>query len=200
MTTLRSTLFLLLATATLVAGCAGQAPPVRYYALSLSGQPATELAFRPELSIEVGPVSLPEALNREQIVTRSGSNRLTIHDDHRWAAPLDKDLGALVTQELGRIFGSTRISLFGRPAAATPDLRLLLEVQRFDGALGEEAILQASWSLLRQQPKETLATGRQTFRRTPAGPAMDELVAAQSALVRQLSEAIARDIAAARGR
>ena len=45
-------------------------------------------ARTPDLTVGVGPVTLPPYLDRPQLVTRAGSNRAVLADFDSWVEPL----------------------------------------------------------------------------------------------------------------
>ena len=72
-----------------LAGCAdGQ--PTRFYTLSpLEASPCgASPTTMPDLTVGVGPVTLPTYLDRPQLVTRAGGNRMVLADFDSWVEPL----------------------------------------------------------------------------------------------------------------
>ena len=67
-------------------GCAGS-ESVRYYVLSATPAGPVGAAVR-DIPVGVGPVELPEYLDRPQIVTRTSQNELNVADFDRWAESL----------------------------------------------------------------------------------------------------------------
>jgi len=75
----------------LLAGCAGTTQHTRFLVLSpqtpetLGGQASPTAG----LSIGLGPIKIPDILDRPQIVTRIDNNRLQLAEFHHWAGQLD---------------------------------------------------------------------------------------------------------------
>ena len=82
--------------AILGAGCSST-PPARFYTLSSTSTPA---AASSELSVAVGPVAVPAAVDRPQIVVSLGPNRVWLDEFNRWAAPLQDDIARVVAKNL----------------------------------------------------------------------------------------------------
>ncbi len=183
----------LLGTVFLIGGCAGKSPKVGYYSLVPMAAELDEARGEP-LSIEVGPVSLPEALSREQIVTRSGANRIIINPYHRWAGSLDRDLTSVLMQNLAISLKTGRVSGFGKTPMGQADYRVILDVQQFDGTPGESVTLKATWTILNQKQKKVVAVRQSNLKETLAGPGFEELVHGQSHLVEKLSLEIVREL------
>ncbi len=189
---------LLLGLMLVAAGCAGKPPGVRYYGLAplVSAEAASPGALQGRHpSIEVGPVELPQALNREQLVTRSSAHRLIIHQSHRWAGSLDKDLTAVLVRNLSGLLGTDRVAPFGETPLEPADYRVMLNIEQFDGAPGESVTLKARWTILSPARKKILRVGRSDIREPLAGGGFEELVQGQSRAVGQLSREIARELA-----
>ena len=99
---------LLVVAATVGAGCAGSPP--QFYTLSANGAAAPPAA--PTYSVTVGPVSVPEIVDRPQFVVRVAQNQVELAEHARWAEPLkgaiprviDFEKFAHIAREVGAIF------------------------------------------------------------------------------------------------
>lgn len=172
-------------------GCGSS--PTRFYALSAlpQGMGPTGGAARPGPALGIGPVSVPERLNRPEIVTWVNENMLHLADLDQWAAPLQDSLARVLAENLSVLLPTDRAAVFPWPSDTPIDYEVRVEVTRFEGTLGRDCSLIARWSILRRADKQTKA-GRSNHTE-PAGETYTTLVAAQSRLVGTLS----RDIAAA---
>lgn len=179
----------------LAAGCA-QTPPSDFYVLSPIA--ATDLlpgSRREEaLSVSVGPVKIPEYLNRAQIVTRSGENRLEVNEFNRWGGSLASNITGVVTENLSMLLGTDEVFEFPTQDPITPRYRVILTVTKFDGMLGQRAVLDARWVITGPRRREPLATGRTIVDERSGGSGYDAYVAAQSRAVEILSREIAAEI------
>ena len=178
-----------LAVLVLLAGC-GSAPKENYYTLT---SPPGPLPTAPAnaMSVYVGPVSVPDAVDRSPMVLRTGPTKVDIDDFHRWAEPLKTGIPLALADLLMRELGTPRV-LAGRAAAtATVDYRVAVDVQRFDSSLTEGATLDAAWTIT--PAKGASRTGR-TFAQEPA-PTRDH--AGVAAAHRKALEKLAKDLAAA---
>jgi uncharacterized lipoprotein YmbA len=114
--------------ALLLAACA--APAEHWYALEPTAPAAQSPPDRP--LVGVGPVTVPEFVDRPQLVLREGEYRVNILEQERWAEPLKISLGRLFAGELtGRVADRRFIS--APPAAlGAPQARLAITVTRID--------------------------------------------------------------------
>src|SRR5207245_3850273 len=80
----------LLSVSLLVLSNCANTPPTRFYVLpSLTGAETASLSspVKPDLTVGVGPVTLPPYLDRPQIVTRASRAKLELGEFDQWAAP-----------------------------------------------------------------------------------------------------------------
>ncbi|HLA39624.1 MAG TPA: PqiC family protein [Candidatus Glassbacteria bacterium] len=138
----------LLACALLLAGCA-RTQQASYYQLSpleTSGNgPITGGAG--ELVLGIGPVLLPEYLDRPQFVTRLTANRLHLADSQRWAEPLGENMAWVLGENLSALLGVERILLYPWPVSKAADYQLLVEVLHFENESDGAARLVVRWSV-----------------------------------------------------
>ena len=90
----------------LAAGCAS--PASRFYTLSAATAPTTTSS---NLSIVVGPVSVPAVVDRPQIVVTTGPNQVRPEEFNRWAAPLQNSIARVVAENLVAMLGTPRVIL-----------------------------------------------------------------------------------------
>jgi uncharacterized lipoprotein YmbA len=174
----------------LAAGCAST-PDSRFYRLSAVPAPA---ATSSELSVAVGPVSVPAMVDRPQIVVSMGPNRVWLDEFNRWASPLQSGISRAVAENLVSMLGTPRVALSSQTLIADVKYRVVIAVQSFESAPGEAATLDAVWAVTRSKDGK-VQTGRTTVREPASEKGYDALVAAHSRAVARLS----RDLADAVG-
>ncbi|SFL99919.1 PqiC family protein [Rugamonas rubra] len=176
-----------------LAGCA--TPPVeRFYSLS-GGAPAAPAGAGGVLFIELQAVSVPQQVSRNQLVVAAGPGRVELLEQERWSAPLAAELGQAlslaVTGELGAI------DVFRTP---TPEqaavYRISTNVQRFESAPGQYALIDAVWSVRRVGSGAVLTCRSVANQSLPAGSGYDALVAGHRRAVLQIGADIAKAVRA----
>jgi len=87
----RFTVITLICSLTVLGGCASTEPSRFYILHSLSGSEAeTQIAAAENgVAIGIGPIELPEYLDRPQIVTRLSKNELQLAEFDQWVEPLN---------------------------------------------------------------------------------------------------------------
>jgi uncharacterized lipoprotein YmbA len=94
----------LVAAALSLAGCASS-PPSSFYTLSATVE-STTIASAPSYGVSVGPVRVPETVDRPQLVLQLSANQIAIDEFHRWAEPLASGIAQTVAEDLRRLLGS----------------------------------------------------------------------------------------------
>ena len=173
----------------LLAGCSSS-PRVTFYTLNVA---ATNEAPAPTLnSVAIGPITLPELLDRPQLVVRRSANRVEILENHRWAESPKSEIPRILAADLGILLKPARVSTYPQNAGLEADYRVLLDIQRFEMSAGEGAGLEVLWSV-RSSEGGLARTGRTQVSEPVDAAGYDALVAAQS---RALA-AVSRDLAQA---
>lgn len=182
-----------------LAGCVtGTSSPARYYMLSAATQGAANAG--PAASayvVAVGPVTVPEAVDRPQLVLSVAANRLEVADFDRWAAPLKSEIARVIALNLGAALAGARVATIAQSAGAQPDYQVTVDVQRFESVRGEAATLEALWTV-RRKGDARAAEGRVVLREPAQGTSYEALVDAHGRALAALSEAIAAAIRATR--
>jgi uncharacterized lipoprotein YmbA len=182
---------------TIAAGCSTP-PQERFFTLESppASQPAANTGAG-DFLIVVGPITVPEMVDRPQIVLRTAPGRVEIAEQARWAAPLKSEIPRVVADHLGRLLDGARTAAFAERASGTPDYRVLIDIQRFESVPQQGATIQASWTV--RTPSGEPLIGRSIVSE-PAGSGYDELVAAHSRALGAISRDIAAAIQASRAR
>lgn len=180
-----SRLALVVVIALLLAGCA-RTQPTSWYQLAATadGQTDAGTVATVQLVIGLGPLILPEILNRQQIVTRSGSSRVELADRHRWAEPLQDNIARVMRENLAALLGTEQIVAYPWSRSTGVDYQIKVEIVSFEGKGLEQAQLEALWSILDRQGKVVVPQRRS--RQTVEAATTDH-----DGLVEALSEALA---------
>jgi len=150
-----------------------------------------------DLVIGVGPIIMPEYLDRRQIVTRDKANELKVSTYHQWGEPLDQNLSRVVSENMGVMIPSDRIILLpvkrSIRKALTLDYQVTIAISKFERDTNGEVVLNTRWALL-DNDKEELTLRRSVYRDMPKSTDYADLAASQSRLLIQLSREIADTI------
>ncbi len=175
----------------LAAGCA-TTPPARLYSLSAS---ATPVPISSNLSVSVGPVSIPAAVDRPQIVVATAANHVQLDDFNRWASPLQENLSSVITDNLAALLGTSHVTRFPKTSSADADVRVAVDVQRFESVRGQSVTLDAVWTVRRMRDG-FVQTHRTNVREPVRDNSFESLAAAHSRAAARLSQGIAEVVRA----
>lgn len=190
LTALTGVIFLALA----LAACGGSRPSVFYALNPMDAYASAAQKTTRDLRIGVGPIRLPDYLNRPQIVVRKGENRLVVDEFHRWGGALEDEILRILTENLGMLLGSDQVRVYADDFGQ-PDYRVTVSLQRFEGVDNREAQLKASWAILQPRTGDVLKTREGVFRAPVMEPEdYEKIVSAQSDALAALSREIAVDI------
>jgi len=137
----------------LLAACQ-QSPRKNYYVLS---GPAEKIETNAEITqtIGIGPIELPEYLQRQQMVRHNDKNSLNVADNHYWAEPLDKGIARVIALHLSKD-DKTRVLLpfpWRNDNKPTQSLRLYIHDLKL---IDSKATLNATWELFDVEHKHLL--------------------------------------------
>jgi len=152
-----------------------------------------------DLAVGVGPITIPETVNRQNIVTPRDANQLEVAEFHRWSEPLRENISRVVITNLAERLGVSK--LYAYPwLRAQIDHIARIDVLRMTGELGNEVYLQVRWQILTgSKPHELLDTRITEYRQAVSGGGYSSLVAAYSMAYASLSDDIARALAEING-
>ncbi len=171
-----------------VTGC-GSTPPSNHY--QLDEPAATRLSgIDRGIAVGVGPVILEPYLDRPQIVIRGAGHKLELSEFNRWSEPLKDSISRVIIVNLSNMLESTRVFQVPRRNKTIPlEFRIEIEIARFDGELGGDALLVARWTLYGRQEK-ALLTKVSIISESSGGEGFDNLIAAQNRTLHKLSKEI----------
>jgi len=187
--------------ATLLLTACAESAPFSYYTLTgpvstASVQAATARAPR---LIEVLPSSVPQQVQRPQLVLTTGAGQIKILEQQRWSQPVADEISQALSQDLTRSLPA--IDVYRSAHADTQTVyRIALNVQRFESVPGSRATLDAVWSVT-LNPRGLTMTCHSTVNQAVAAAGLADagsdyaaLIAAHQQAIQQLSTQIAAAI------
>jgi uncharacterized lipoprotein YmbA len=179
----------------ILSACGGRTKPAKFYTLQPVEQSSTGKSLPPYVTLAVGPVAIPAALDRAEIVTRDADNVLSFSDYNRWAGPLDTDIATVMAQNIATLLESDRITPFTlENLFFQPTHRVVIIINRYESQLAREFLIDATWSIKDLKSSKLLLIRNSTIRETLASADYEELVAAQSKALAALSKIIAEAV------
>jgi uncharacterized lipoprotein YmbA len=176
----------------LLAGC--ESPPTKFYTLSNMqlppGGPST-----PRTVVGVGPVNLPDYLDRPQIVTRASGNRMMLAAFDAWVEPMDGMFSRVLVENLSSLLATDNVVLLPQRRPTPLDYQVEVDVTRFDADATGRAVLDARWKVFGKDGERLIEEGRSTIVEPAVGSdSYEDIVAAMSRALGEMSSAIAGTI------
>lgn len=185
-----------LALAAFLGACAST-QPTNFYTLAPVTEPGVEKRSADGLVIGLGPITLPQYLDRPDIVTREGANQMRLAEFHKWAEPLEPLLTRIMAEDLYALLDASDVIPIPQRGDVPLDRVVEVDIGRFDADAAGQVVLDARWRIYQGDNETLLASGRsQVTEQGAAVPDYGAIVAAMSRAIGQASEEIARAIAA----
>jgi uncharacterized lipoprotein YmbA len=172
---------------TLFAGCA-TSPPSKFYTLSSVQVVAQSPGVDPIL-IAIDPVTVPELIDRSQIVSRVDANRVSIDEFARWADPLRSQIPRVLAADLAQFIPGAIVSTYPQRVDDNA-YRVSVDVQSFDSSTSGTVTLAVIWSV-RAPKRGEKVRGRTVVHEAAGGPGYDALVQAHSRALASVASDIA---------
>ena len=188
----------LLAASLLVAGCAQRADPT-LYVIAPAADAVTRTPSGGEPLVAVARVSVPEYLDRSQLVSRSGANALVVDDDNRWGEPLADSLPRVLSENLSHYLPGGRVVTPEEARGQKVPYEYVVALDAYEPDGKGNAIMRGHWLLRDARKGKVVAEGVIAERRPLPSPQAAAAVAALNENLtdasRQIAEATADKVA-----
>ncbi|HEY2630082.1 MAG TPA: PqiC family protein [Usitatibacter sp.] len=186
------------AAALVLCACGGAAPRIDFYSLTAPPAPAAPTAPASTLAIHVGPVTVPDAVDRPQMVVRLDDNRVDIDDQHRWVEPLKNAVPRLIADSIARELNTPNVLTSRQSSGLEIDYRVAIDVQHFDSSSGEvsEDVL---WTIRSRKETQAPRLGRSAVKENATGGA-EGIAAAHARALQRVAHDIAEAIRSMEGK
>jgi uncharacterized lipoprotein YmbA len=188
-------LSVLLAMLAFAGGCFGS-KPTRFYMLSSLAPAGTPVeSARGARVIALGPVSIPDYVDRPQIVVRESANQVELATFDNWAGSLSDMVARVLLEDLSAQLPGDHVVAFPQGGVAAFDYRLAVQISRFDVSTAGGAVVAASWRVWDRAGTKTRLTASTSVRAEATGASYQDRVAALSRAIADLAADIARSLA-----
>jgi len=185
----------------ILAGCNPLAPqpdPTRFYVLTPIAGPAQSVVHNANstMRIGLGPVSLPDYLDQQWIVSRGAGNRLYVSAHDQWGEPLRDGFNQVLKQDLAQELNQDQIIDYPWYRTTVVDRQITVDLIDFAfNNATNSAEIRANWSVLNARTGSLEARGQ--FVRVqgiPPDASADVRAAALSRLVGDLAQMLAERV------
>jgi len=126
----------------LLVACAS--PREHLYSLE-DASPDVPIGTSDRATVVIERVSVPEVVDRPQVVVREGTYHIRINEQERWATPLKESLPRLLATQLTQRMTDRRFVPASSAAINTPSARLFIDVSSMDLARATGVRVVAHW-------------------------------------------------------
>lgn len=165
-----------------------------YYLLSPQVAKSTVLPSN-GIRLGVGPVLLPDYIDRSEIVFQSSPNKFEIPPGHLWAGSLKDTMLNVTATNLSRALRTPNVRSYPWEPGTQLDYAVAIDVHRFHSRTGGDAVLEVTWRLYDETTRQVRSQRNSTFERPLQADGYDAVVTAQSLLLKDLAEEIAETLA-----
>jgi uncharacterized lipoprotein YmbA len=171
----------------LCAGCS-RSPRVTFYTLNATA--AADPVAQALESVVIGPVTLPDLLDRPQFVVTVDANRVDILEMHHWAAPLKSEIQRIIADDLAQLLKPTMVAVYPQNSALDAVYRVQIDIRRFEMSEGKGVTVDLLWMIRRSDGTAT-KNGRTVAHEPVTTVGYETLVAAQSRALGSVSRDLA---------
>jgi len=174
-----------------LSGCMRNSGPVQFYMLNADSGIADTVrvpAGSQGTVIGLGPIRIPDYLNRPQMIVAVSDNQYRLFEDHRWAERLDQNISLALFKALPRQIGTERIVRFPWSQRQVIDYQVGIDILEFNVDANGQSRLIAQW-FIKRKDKPTI--DRRSDYRFPASTTDQAvMVKAQSQCLTKLGQEI----------
>jgi len=122
--------------------------PVRYFSLN-----PIDAEFRPDpddaVMLGLGPIRMPDYLNRSQIVTRGADAEMQVDEFSRWSEPLTTSLLRIVSADVDNLLQGVVVVVFPYEPFVRDQVnyRLVGDINRFEADHLGRIVLEIQWGV-----------------------------------------------------
>jgi hypothetical protein len=135
----------------------------------------------------LGPVTIPNYLERSTIASRKSDNRLHYSESHRWAEPLQENISRVMKENFELIQPSSEIQSIGEYGNRNLKYQLEVHFSQFESTDAGKVLLAARWKLYERKKQKLLMTQDEFFSKEAQNKSMDARVAALSQVLSKLT-------------
>ena len=182
-----------------LSGCisAGSSPDPRFYMLKHLGENeiAQKFTIPSGIITVIGPVEIPQYLDRPQMVTQDDKGMINIAQFDRWGESLDAGIARLIIENLNLMLPDGNFEMFPCNFAIPLDYQVTVDVAQLDNELDKDMFLAVQWTIIDSKTGGMLLTKRSEFRQVINPHNYSGLAQALSMSATSLSSEIAENLA-----
>jgi uncharacterized lipoprotein YmbA len=144
-----------------------------------------------DLTIGLGPITIPSYLDRLEVVTRLSDTEFAISDTDRWGEALDSNVRRVLAQDLSSELPNAEFVPFPWPRKTQVDYKVAVAFSRLEKSASGQVEVEAAWTIRRGLDNGLIHRGT-TNADASAGADQRSASAALSRGIAQISQQIAQ--------
>lgn len=182
---------------TLLLYACGSSPRARFYTLSsipIQGSTEKTVMYEKNRIIAIGPIEIPEYLDRVEIVTRADNKRLIISEFDLWGGSIKTDISRVLVDNTGQLLESEGLAVIAWKTNISESYRIPVMINQLDVIPGNNLILKAQWAVLDKDGKTALSFREIIITKPVKGSDYGAIVSSMSESLGDLSKSIAENV------
>lgn len=179
----------------LISACSlgGKSSPSHFYVLDSKAESVTNEHLK-NLSMAVGPMTIPGYIDRPQIVTKTKSSELQLAEFDRWAEPMGDMMIRTLTGNIKAITGSHLIYSYPWPSRLNYAYQISAKIIKFENDENGDALLVVHWQLRDKKDDSKSKIIHSEFKSNAVDTSYSARVAALNDTLSQFAEKIVKHI------
>ncbi len=183
----------------LLNGCVSvpNSPNPRLYSLYVPAAANSEqkINLPGNVIVGIGPVRIPEYINRPQIMISNKDKTIVYDEFNRWAESLDFAMARLINEDLALLTSGASFQMFPWDFAIAVKYQVIVDVIQLENNSNQDLSFVAQWSIVDLEKKHAVFMKRSEFHQDIAPHNYLGLSEAVSVAVMSLSTEIAGELA-----
>jgi len=146
------------------------------------------------MGIGVGPVTLAEYVDRQNLVIQTGPNKMEIAELELWSGDLDNSIARVLSVNIGRRLGTGNVRTYPWQRDSEIDYQVAMDIREFIARDDGYAHIEASWRIYSLPGRNLTASRTFIAKEAIATEDFEAVVVAQSRLLGRLAGDIASAI------
>jgi len=171
-------------------------PNPRFYMLEAvpENQESKKINTVSNITIGIGPIKIPEYLDRPQMVTQSDEKTLKFAQFDRWGEYLDIGVARLIRENLAAALPSGKYILYPWVSSVPVKYQVTVEIIQLDSQLDRDLFLSAQWTIIDTITSKPLFMKRSEFRKSIMPQNYAGLAKTLSLVCTSVSDEIAQEL------
>lgn len=178
-----------------ISGCMRDSKPTQFYLLNADSGVAGNARVPATTQgpvIGLGPIRIPEYLNRPQMIVAISENQYRLSEDHRWAERLDQNISLALFKALPRQLGTDRIVRYPWSQRQVVDYQVGIDILEFNVDASGQSRLIAQWFVKRKD--KPIIDKRSGYQFPASSTDHEVMVKAQSQCLSKLGQEISETL------